>query len=111
MKFTEGYWLRKESVQASYATQAYTVEEIPGGMRIVCPERPIHSRADALDLTALVLDFVSAGHNDIAVTATHFQGYVDDEPRFELNEEPEESVPAREGNIDPLTGQFNLFEE
>ena len=23
MKFTEGYWLRKESVQASYASQAF----------------------------------------------------------------------------------------
>ncbi|MCR4896095.1 MAG: alpha-xylosidase [Lachnospiraceae bacterium] len=89
MKFTEGFWLRKESVQASYATQAYTVEEIPGGMRIVAPEHPIHSRADALDLTALVLEFVSAGHNDIAVTATHFQGYEPDEPRYELNLEPE----------------------
>ena len=29
MKFTEGYWLRKESVQASYASQAFVVENIP----------------------------------------------------------------------------------
>ncbi len=89
MKFTEGYWLRKESVQASYASQAYTVEEIPNGMRIVAPERPIRSRADALDLTALVVEFVSAGHNDIAVTATHYQGYDNWEPRYDLDWNPD----------------------
>lgn len=89
MKFTEGYWLRKENVQASYATQAFTVEEIPNGMRIAAPERPILTRADALDLTVLYVDFVSCRHNDIAVTATHFAGYDTKEPRFPLNEDPD----------------------
>ena len=68
MKFTDGYWLRSENVNASYASQAFTVEKIPHGMRIACPERPIKSRADALDITVLYIDFVSAGHNDIAMT-------------------------------------------
>ena len=39
MKFTDGYWLRSENVQASYASQAFTVERIPHGMRIAAPER------------------------------------------------------------------------
>lgn len=33
MKFTEGYWLRSENVQASYASQAFDVQKIAGGMR------------------------------------------------------------------------------
>ena len=41
MKFTEGYWLRSENVQASYASQAFDVQKIAGGMRVVAPERPI----------------------------------------------------------------------
>ena len=90
MKFNEGYWLRKENVQPSYATQGFTVEEIPHGMRITAPERPILSRADALDLTVLVVDFVSAGHNDIAVTATHYTAYDSHEPRYALTEHPDE---------------------
>lgn len=89
MKFTEGYWLRKENVQASYASQAFTVEEIPHGMRIAAPERPVRSRADALDQTVLYIDFVSFRHNDIAVTATHYAGYEANEPRFALNEDPD----------------------
>ncbi len=91
MKFTDGYWLRSENVQASFASQAFTVEEIPHGMRIAAPERPIRSRADALDVTVLYIDIVSAGHNDIAVTTTHYMAYDAKEPRFELSENPDET--------------------
>ena len=91
MKFTDGYWLRSENVQASYASQAFTVERIPHGMRIAAPERPILSRADALDITVLYIDLVSARHNDIVMTTTHFMGYDAKEPRFELNEEPDDT--------------------
>lgn len=89
MKFTEGYWLRSERVKPSYATQAFEVIEIPNGMRILAPERPIMSRADALDLTVLQIDFVSAGHNDIAVSITHYKAYDSHEPRFALNLKPD----------------------
>jgi len=89
MKFTEGYWLRSERVKPSYATQAFEVQKIPNGMRILAPERPILSRADALDLTVLQIDFVSARHNDIAVTVTHYKAYDDHEPRFTLALEPD----------------------
>ncbi len=91
MKFTDGYWLRSENVQASFASQAFTVEEIPHGMRIAAPERPIRSRADALDVTVLYIDIVSAGHNDIAVTTTHYMAYDAKEPHFELSENPDET--------------------
>lgn len=90
MKFTDGYWLRSENVQASFASQAFTVEKIPHGMRIAAPERPIRSRADALDITVLYIDLVSAGHNDIAMTTTHYMAYDSKEPRFELSENPDE---------------------
>ncbi len=90
MKFTEGYWLRKESVQASYASQAYAIERIPHGIRIAAPERPIKSRADALDITVLYVDIVSSSHNDIEVRVSHFMAYDEKEPRFELHKEPDD---------------------
>ena len=89
MKFTDGYWLRNERANISYASQAFRVEEIENGMRIVAPERPILSRADALDLTVLTIDFVSVAHNDIAVTITHYEAYDSGEPRFPLTGEPD----------------------
>ncbi len=89
MKYTEGYWLRKESIQASFAMQAFQVRPIENGMRVTAPERPILSRADALDQTVLTIDFVSAGHNDIAVTLYHDMGYRSYEPRFALRTCPD----------------------
>ena len=89
MKYTEGYWLRKESIQASFAAQAFKVRPIENGMRITAPERPILSRADALDQTVLPLDFVSAGHNDIEIILHHDMGYESGEPAFALHREPD----------------------
>lgn len=85
MKFTEGYWLRSENVQASYATQAFTVEEIEGGMRIVAPERPIKNRGDAMNLATITVDFIAYGEGDILVKAAHYQAYDKKEPRFPLH--------------------------
>lgn len=92
MKFTEGYWLRSESVQASYASQAFTVEEIPGGMRVVAPERVIKNRADAMNVSTITIDFTATGENVILVKAVHYQAYDRKEPRFPLHEK---SVPVR----------------
>ena len=44
MKFTEGYWLRSEKANILYASQAYEVQEIPGGMRVLAPVGYISSR-------------------------------------------------------------------
>lgn len=85
MKFTEGYWLRKESVQASYASQAYIVENIPGGLRMIAPERPILNRGGALDVPIITVEFTAAGKNDIQVKTYHYEAYDNKEPRFPLN--------------------------
>ncbi len=92
MKFTEGYWLGSENVQASYASQAFIVEEIPGGMRVVAPERVIKNRGDAMNISTITIDFTAVGENDILVKAVHYQGYEKKEPRFPLHVE---SVPVR----------------
>ncbi len=44
MKFTEGYWLPSEKANASYAMQAYEVEKIPGGMRVLATTKKIVDR-------------------------------------------------------------------
>lgn len=85
MKFTEGYWLRKESVQASYASQAYVVENIQSGLRMICPERPILSRGGALDVPVITVEFTKAGKNNIKVRTYHYEAYDNKEPRFPLN--------------------------
>jgi len=91
MKFTEGYWLRSERVDASYGAQAFEVLRIKNGMRVIAPTRPVKSRGDALDQTVLTLEFTSFNKNDIRVCIKHFEAYDAKKPEYELNEAPEET--------------------
>ena len=50
MKFTEGYWEKNEKANAKYAVQAFSVERIPDGMRVVMPFHKVEDRAAALDV-------------------------------------------------------------
>ena len=90
MKYTEGFWLTSERADIHYASDAYFVEEIKGGMRIVAPTRKIQSRGDTLNLPVITIDFTTAGKNVIGVRAWHYEGYESGEARFELNREPQE---------------------
>lgn len=91
MKFTEGYWEKNERANASYAMQAFTAEAIPGGMRIVSPFRQITDRGGALDVGTITTEFISVHKDIISVRSYHYEGYVKGEPRYELNEDPQET--------------------
>ncbi len=95
MKFTDGYWLRKENVKAFYAVEAFDIQTTEHGLRIVATEREVHSRADTIDVQTLVIDIESYRKNDISVTITHFMGYDIHEARLNLNTgdyKPETSI-------------------
>lgn len=88
MKFTEGYWLGSERANALYAAQAYAVEEIENGMRIVAPVRKVVTRGDTLNMPVITLEFKAAAENVILVRAWHYEAYDRREPRFEKSESP-----------------------
>ena len=71
MKFTEGYWLPSEKANASHAMQAYEVEQIPGGMRILATTRPIEHRGMTLNLPTITVEFVA--HTPDKHTTTKFR--------------------------------------
>ncbi|MFV0466700.1 MAG: alpha-xylosidase [Lachnospiraceae bacterium] len=88
MKFTEGYWEKNELANAVYAEQAFSVEEIPGGLRVVSPGKKIENRNNALDVVTIITEFTSAAPDIISVTSYHHIGYEKKEPRFELIPSP-----------------------
>ncbi|MCR5507164.1 MAG: alpha-xylosidase [Lachnospiraceae bacterium] len=88
MKYTEGFWLTSERAKISYASEAYEVEEIPGGMRVLAPTKKINGRGDTLNLPVITIEFKAAGHNMIGVRAWHYEAYESGEARYELNETP-----------------------
>lgn len=75
MKFTEGYWLRSEKANILYASQAYEVQEIPGGMRVLAPVGYISSRGATLNMPTITVEFTAPMENIIAVRAWHHEGY------------------------------------
>lgn len=88
MKFTEGYWLRSERTNGLFAAQAYEVEKIPGGMRVLAPVSKIASRGDTLNMPAITIEFTACGEGTIHVNAWHYEAYENHAPQFEKQEEP-----------------------
>lgn len=87
MKFTEGYWEKNEKANAKYAVQAFSVERIPDGMRVVMPFHKVEDRAAALDVGTITAEFTSDRKDMISVRCWHFEGYKKTEPRFSLKED------------------------
>jgi len=109
MKFTEGYWLRSERSNAVYASQAFQVWEIPGGMRVLAPGKPIASRKDMLDVPTITVDFTSPAPGVIAVRAWHYEAYRSAEPRFELRTSPQPvRVEIGEGEASMTAGAVTV---
>jgi len=88
MKFTEGYWLRSERANPIYASHAYKIEKIENGMRIIAPEQKIESRAQALDIGTITVEFRAVAENVIKVKNYHHQGYDSGQIEFEKNTDP-----------------------
>ena len=90
MKFTEGYWLASERANPIYASDAYAVEAIENGMRVVAPGKKIQHRGDTLNQPTITIEFTSVAHNVVHVRAYHYEAYAHLDPRFEREEKPDE---------------------
>ena len=87
MRFTEGYWLSSERADAVYASQAYEVWKIDGGMAVLAPTKYIDSRGTTLNLPVITMEFKAVGENAISVRAWHYEAYDKKEPLFEKHTE------------------------
>ncbi len=97
MKFTEGYWLQSERANGLFAAEAYTVDKIPGGMRIVAPVKKIVSRGDTLNTPTITIEFRACTDRTISVKAWHYEAYDNHLPEFERNESILEEVTVEIG--------------
>lgn len=89
MKFTEGYWEKNEKANAIYAAQAFIVEEIPNGMKVIAPAKVIETRGGALDVVTLTIEFTSTAENVIGVRIYHYEAYESHEARYVLSTNPQ----------------------
>ena len=86
MKFTEGYWLLSERTNGQFASQAYRIEAIENGLRVVAPTSPVLSRGDTLNRPTITIEFLAVSPEVISVRAWHYEGYRTGEARFEKKE-------------------------
>jgi alpha-D-xyloside xylohydrolase len=94
MKFTDGYWLIKEGIQAHFAGCAVTAcavaacaaqtEQQGDELVVYASEKPIRHRGDTLNMQLLTVRYSSPVKNIIRVRISHFEGGIDNAPHCVL---------------------------
>ncbi|MDR2730707.1 MAG: alpha-xylosidase [Treponema sp.] len=84
MKFTNGYWLVREGVDAHFASCVYEAEQEGNDLVVYAPERRINHRGDTLGNALLTVRYSSPIKNVIKVRISHHEGRLDKGPHFQL---------------------------
>ena len=101
MKFTNGYWMIRDGVDALYAREAYELaaDATTESLNVLAPTSVVRGRYDTLNLPTFNVDNTTPAEGVIRVCAEHWQGATE-YPGFPLNaDEP--------GNRDYVTVQAN----
>ena len=86
MKFTNGYWMIRDGINALYAREAYelNVGEDKESLNVLAPTSVVHGRYDTLNLPTFNIDVTAPAEGVIRVVAGHWQGATE-YPGFPLN--------------------------
>ena len=101
MKFTNGYWMIRDGVDALYAREAYELaaDATTESLNVLAPTSVVRGRYDTLNLPTFNVDITTPAEGVIRVRAEHWQGATE-YPGFPLNaDEP--------GNREYVTVQAN----
>lgn len=101
MKFTNGYWMIRDGVDALYAREAYELaaDATTESLNVLAPTSVVRGRYDTLNLPTFNVDITTPAEGVIRVRAEHWQGATE-YPGFPLNaDEP--------SNRDYVTVQAN----
>lgn len=101
MKFTNGYWMIRDGVDALYAREAYELaaDATTESLNVLAPTSVVRGRYDTLNLPTFNVDITTPAEGVIRVRVEHWQGATE-YPGFPLNaDEP--------GNRDYVTVQAN----
>lgn len=84
MKFTDGYWLMREGVDASYAAEIADTHVDDDRFTLYAPVRHVRHRGDTLNGPLLTVECFAPAEDVIGVRATHHAGTPDKGPHFAL---------------------------
>ncbi|SDU25893.1 alpha-xylosidase [Amycolatopsis keratiniphila] len=98
MKFSNGYWLLRDGVQAAHPVEVYDLTAGDGRIVVHAPTHPIRHRGDLLKGPVATVGFSSPMPDVIGVSVTHFEGGLPQEPRFELSSADDEAKVSEDGH-------------
>jgi alpha-D-xyloside xylohydrolase len=84
MKFTNGFWLMREGVRASYATEVRDLRAGSDRITAYASVARVASRGDTLNSALITVECHSPAEGVIGVRATHHAGKTRPGPEFEL---------------------------
>src|SRR5262245_1586503 len=87
MKFTKGYWQKREGVQALHPVELHSAVAARDSLTVYASTRPLTGRADTLDSALITVTCSSPMADVIRVELSHFRGARRKRPEFRLHSE------------------------
>ncbi|MFD8567850.1 alpha-xylosidase [Streptomyces sp. NPDC059639] len=105
MKFTDGFWLMRDGVRASYATEVRDIRDADDRFTAYAAVRQVRDRGDTLNQPLITIDCFSPAEGVIGVRVTHHAGKRRPGPDFELlpTEGGSGARVTRDGTVTELT--------
>jgi len=112
MKFTDGYWRKRDGFAVLHPAQLHDTESDGTTLTAYATAKKVHSRSDTLDAPIITIRCEAPAPDVIRVTIGHFLGGVAKGPNFALNcEEHPVTVTEHELTSGSLTARFRPGEE
>ncbi|MFE1961159.1 alpha-xylosidase [Streptomyces sp. NPDC059479] len=104
MKFTDGYWLMRDGVRASFAAEVAETRVEDGRLTLYAPVRHVESRGHTLNGPLLTVECWSPAEGVIGVRSSHHTGGVGHGPHFTLTTDPDHTPEiTQDGSTVELT--------
>lgn len=87
MKFTNGYWMMKDGLDAYFPVQAYDLEIDDNSITVYAPTKLIQHRGLTLNCKLLTINFTSPMKDVIRVRLCNHKGGIPQKPEFEIHEQ------------------------
>ncbi|MDK1472421.1 alpha-xylosidase [Streptomyces sp. 549] len=84
MKFTDGFWLMREGVRATYASQVRDLRVDPDRFTAYAADKQVRGRGDTLNSPLITVECFSPAEGVIGVRTTHHAGRARRGPFFDL---------------------------
>ncbi|WP_433290552.1 alpha-xylosidase [Actinoplanes sp. CA-030573] len=107
MKFTDGYWQKREGFAVLHPVQLHDTESDGVTLTAYATARRVKSRSDTLDAPIITVRAEALAPDVIRVTVGHFLGGVERGPNFALNREDHPvTITEHEITAGSLTARF-----